>query len=110
MATRPFSWPGISVPPKSPFEREVQSVLNRLNQGKMNAVGEFQVNAGVKAATIRDRRVTATTWLWPEAQDTAGALAIASGFKIDGRQEGQLTLTFMSAPAATATFLYAIFG
>jgi hypothetical protein len=110
MATRPFSWPGLSVAPKSPFEREVRSVVNRLNEGKLNAVGEFSLNAGVKSATIRDRRMTATTWLCPEAQDTAGAISIASGFMVTGRQDGQATLTFIDAPAQTATFMYLIVG
>lgn len=110
MATRPFSWPGLSVAPKSPFDQEVRRVVNRINEGKLNALGEFTLHAGVKAATIRDRRVTATSWLWPEAQDTAGALTVASGFMVTGRQEGQLTVTFVDPPAVTATFLYAILG
>lgn len=110
MATRPFSWPGLSVPPKTPFEREVKAVIEHMNQGKINALGEFAVNAGTKAVTIRDTRLTATSWLWPEAQDTAGALSIASGFMLTGRQQNQATLTFIDAPASTATFLYAVIG
>jgi hypothetical protein len=100
----------MSIAPKDQWQQQAQSVINRMNTGKINAVGEFSLNAGVKSTTIRDTRIGAGTWLWPEAQDTAGALSVASGFFLTNRTNGTATLTFLTAPAATAGFIYAIIG
>jgi hypothetical protein len=102
-------FPGLPVRGADP--RQVASVVNRLNLGKLNCVGTVTLAAGQASTTVTDSRADASSHigLTPLTPDAA-AEAAGGALHIADRGAGSFTIAHANNAQTDRIFSYLIIG
>jgi hypothetical protein len=102
-------FPGL--PPSGAAPRQVASVVNRLNQGKLNCTGSVTLTPGAAATEVTDARAGAgsVVLLMPLTASAAAEVA-AGGLYVSTRAKGAFTVTHANNGSINRTFGYVILG
>ena len=93
--------------------RDLATVVNRINAGKVNAVGEVTLTASATTTTITDPRLTPTSFLslWPLTANAAAELDAQHPYAAEAdRGLGSWVLTHRSDAGADRSFRFLIIG
>jgi hypothetical protein len=99
-------YPGLS---SEPNPREISERVNRLNQGKMNAVTTLTLTANAGSTTLTDKRIGGATWigLMPTTANAAAALATTY---VSARGTGTATITHANDANVDKTYGVLLIG
>lgn len=91
--------------------RELSAVVNRMNLGKLNCVGEVALQPNQNSTAVSDSRVTAGSFigLTPLTAEAASELA-AGTLHISERTGGGFTLSHSSTAQTQRRFAYLVIG
>lgn len=100
---------GFSGLSSEPSPREISERVNRLNQGKFNAVTTLTLTANAASTTLTDTRIGALTWigLMPTTANAAAALATTY---VSARANGSATITHANDANVDKTFNVLLIG
>lgn len=87
----------------------VQTIVNNIVQGKINATGTVTLTAGAATTTITDARITAGSYIGFMPRTANAALAL-SLLRVTSRTKGSATITHGNDPATDKTFTYCVIG
>lgn len=99
----------LGLPSHGGTPREVATVVNRLNQGKMNVTGEITLTASSTTTTLTDPRIGPDSVI-EFMPLTANAATAKASLYVTDRGDGTATLNHSSTADADKTFGYAILG
>lgn len=99
-------FPGLS---HDPNPREIAERVNRLNQGKFNAVTTVTLEAGETSTTLTDKRIGGNTYIgfMPLTANAAAALATTH---VSARDNGVATITHDNTADTDRTFDLVLIG
>lgn len=91
--------------------RELAAVVNRMNLGRLNCVGEVTLLPDQTSTVVADSRVTAGSFVGLTPLTAAAAAELASGaVYVAARAQGGFTLAHASSAGAARSFVYVIIG
>lgn len=101
-----IGFPGLSA---EPSPREISERVNRLNQGKLNAVTTLTLTANAASTTLTDTRIGGLTFigLMPTTANAAAALATTY---VSARANGSATITHANDANVDKTFNVLLIG
>lgn len=101
-------FPGLTV---GSDPRDLAAVVNRMNLGKLNCVGEVTLRPDQTSTVVADSRVTARSFvgLTPLSPEAAAELASGAVY-VTARAQGSFTLAHASSAGAGRSFVYVIVG
>ncbi|WP_119461852.1 hypothetical protein [Rhodospirillaceae bacterium SYSU D60014] len=109
-----MSFPGTSfpsLPPGGGDPRQVATVVNRMNQGKLNCTGELTLSAAQSSTTVSDPRAgVGSTILLIPLTPSAAAEQAAGGLYLSARANGSFVVGHADTAQADRRFGYAIIG
>lgn len=99
-------YPGLS---QSASQREIAERVNRLLQGKFNAVTTLTLTANAASTTLTDKRIGGATWigLMPLTANAAAALATTW---VSARANGSATITHANNAQVDKTYDVLLIG
>lgn len=109
MTTQGYPVPPLMMANEKEHRRQIAQALGNTISGKMNAVTEVTLAAGVTTTTFTDARIGANTFFGfqPLTADAAGAVA---GLYVSSQANGSATLTHSSASSLDRTFRVLLIG
>lgn len=93
----------------SASSREITERVNRLIQGKMNAVTTVTLTAGATTTTLTDARIGAQTYIG-FSPTTANAAAALTNLYVSAKATGSATLTHSNTGTTDRTFDVLLIG
>lgn len=99
-------YPGLS---SEPNPREIAERVNRLLQGKLNAVTTLTLTANAASTTLTDKRIGGATFI-DFMPTTANAAAARASIWISARGTGTATITHANDANADKTFAVLLIG
>lgn len=99
-------YPGLS---HDPNPREIAERVNRLNQGKMNAVTTLTLTAGATTTTLTDTRIGGGTYIGL-SPTTATAAAAMTKVYVGPKTKGSATITHDNTADTDRTFSVLLIG
>lgn len=101
-------FPGLAV---GSDRRELAAVVNRMNLGKLNCVGEVTLQPNQTSTVVADSRATAGSFVGLSALSPQAAAELASGtLHVSAREHGSFTLTHASSAQGDRHLAYVIIG
>lgn len=97
-------------PNETEHRRELARGINRLNQGKFNAVIDLTLRASQTTTTLTDSRIYATTFIGWMPQTANASTAERAGMWISSRIKGSCTVNHASNAAIDQTFTFLVIG
>jgi hypothetical protein len=99
-------YPGLGT---APSQREIAERVNRLLQGKLNAVTTLTLTANAASTTLTDKRIGGATWigLMPLTANAAAALATTW---VSARANGSATITHANNAQVDKTYDVLLIG
>lgn len=106
-----LGFPGVSdmLPDEREHRRQIATVLNRINRGKINATIDVTLNAGSATTTLTESRLGPNTHLSFMPQ-TANAATAKPSLYITSRTKGTAIINHASSAATDQTFTCLIIG
>ena len=113
MALKSFPSVPLYVPDEGAHRRQMAQALNRINEGKINAIVDWTLTASVAATTFSDARLTDQTCCLPMARTANAAAELGNGtwyIPDSGRVNGSVVVTHANNAQTDRDFYVAIIG
>jgi hypothetical protein len=103
-----IGFPGL---PVGSDPRELAAVVNRMNLGKLNCVGEVTLQPNQAATTVLDSRVTSGSFIGLTPLSPEAAAELAGGMlHVSARASGSFTLGHSSIAETERKLAYLVIG